>query len=295
MSEMFNFQKELNRREFIQISALMASCPALVAARSTPEMCRLSAANPGASPAYLNMVEYYSRTTVLGPPPSQKLLEFVLHLYAPEEAEIVQFLPLIRGRTARSVSRRVKLPEEEVKIILSSLADVKRAVIAWGEPGQTRRYGLLPFVPGTMELVMMEGKDDEWHFAARLIRTDPNTTQLLLRATIYKSTGTLWLDDFTLIEVGAARYTDVKGTTAKQDDSVAFSAELPGNKLKLRATLSPRPHCIQIDSELEDTSGEDRAIVVSFCLPFDAQGWTWLRSRLVPCPYRFLRARYLCS
>jgi len=155
--------RNLSRREFLKISAVLASCPALAAARFSKEIRLLVRADPGATPAQLNLVEFYSRATLLGPPATPKLLEFVAHLYTPEEAELVQHLSLVRGRTAKSVSRRAKRPEAEVEHILSRIADDKRAIIAWGEPEKPRSYGLLPFIPGTMELVMMEGKDDEWH------------------------------------------------------------------------------------------------------------------------------------
>ena len=53
--------------------------------------------------------------------------------------------------------------EDEVSAVLSRLAEEKHSVLARGEDGRSRKYSLMPFVPGTFELVMMEGKDDNWH------------------------------------------------------------------------------------------------------------------------------------
>jgi Pyruvate/2-oxoacid:ferredoxin oxidoreductase delta subunit len=157
------YQKKLDRRDFLKVSLIAASSPALFSACESKEIRGLSRANPGVTPAQLKIVEFYSQAFILGPPPSKELLAFVVHLYTPEEAEVVQHLPLIYGRTARAISPKIKRPENEVEIILSRIADEKRAILAFGEPGKPRKYGLMPLVPGTMELVMMEGKNDDWH------------------------------------------------------------------------------------------------------------------------------------
>jgi Pyruvate/2-oxoacid:ferredoxin oxidoreductase delta subunit len=156
-------QKKLDRRDFLKISLIAASCPAMFTACGSREIRILARRNPGVTTAQLKIVEFYSRRSAIGPPPSQELLNFVVHLFPPEEAEIVQYLPLVKGGISRKISLQIKLPEEEVEAVLSRIADQKRAIIAFEEPGKPRQYGLMPIVPGTMELVMMEGKNDDWH------------------------------------------------------------------------------------------------------------------------------------
>ncbi|MDD5222849.1 MAG: 4Fe-4S binding protein [bacterium] len=174
----------MNRRDFLKLSMAASAYPALLSGCGFKEIRELGAANPGATPAHLKIVEFYSQKILYGPPPSQEFLELIVHLYTPEEAEIVQHLPLIYGKTARSVARRAKRPPEEVTVILNRLANEKRALIVFGKgepekilsyisdfrsnltftaPEEPLRYGLMPIVPGTFEMVMMSGNDDEWH------------------------------------------------------------------------------------------------------------------------------------
>ena len=76
-------------------------------------------------------------------------------------------------------------------------------------------------------------------------------------------------------EVKDAQFTKLSGLTTKQGEKILLRAESAAQKLKLRAAFIPHPGHIEVDCELEDTSGSDRAVVVSFRLPFDAIGWTW--------------------
>lgn len=75
-------------------------------------------------------------------------------------------------------------------------------------------------------------------------------------------------------EVKDAQFTKLSGLTTKQGEKILLRAESAAQKLKLRAAFIPHPGHIEVDCELEDTSGSDRAVVVSFRLPFDANGWT---------------------
>ncbi len=177
--------QNLNRRDFLKLSLAATAYPALLSGCGFKEIRKLGADNPGATPAHLKIVEFYSQKILIGPPPSQELLELIVHLYTPEEAEIAQYLPLIYGKTAGSVARQAKRPLEEVTAILNRLANEKRALIVFGKgepekilsylsnhrdnpltftaPEEPLRYGLMPIVPGTFEMVMMKGNDDEWH------------------------------------------------------------------------------------------------------------------------------------
>jgi len=179
----------LSRRDFLKLSALAAATPYTFSGCSLktirPELRELARKNPGLTEAHLKLIDFYSQTFLLGPPAEKELLELVAHLFTPEEAEIAQHLPFIYGRTAKSISRKVKRPVDEVEAGLARMADEKRTVISMREEEirmvmavvanrdagrmeypkikeRPRKYGLMPIVPGTFELVLMEGKNDEF-------------------------------------------------------------------------------------------------------------------------------------
>jgi Pyruvate/2-oxoacid:ferredoxin oxidoreductase delta subunit len=98
-----------------------------------------------------------------GPPPSEDLLEIVLHLFTEEEAELVQHLPIFVPRTAEGVARRAGLTPAAAQVVLDRLAFTKRVILA---AGQRRRYGILPLVPGIFELCLMTSDlstRNAWH------------------------------------------------------------------------------------------------------------------------------------
>ncbi len=160
---MIDFTRNINRRDFLKISAIAAGAPALLSGCVSPEIRKLEKSNPGVTPAQINLVEFFSKPLYFHPPATRELLELVVHLYTPEEAEVAQYLSLMFGQTALEISSRTGLPEEEVSAVLSRLADEKHAVLARGKDVKSRKYSLMPLVPGTFEMVMMEGRDDLWH------------------------------------------------------------------------------------------------------------------------------------
>ncbi|MBM4087577.1 MAG: hypothetical protein FJ272_22530, partial [Planctomycetes bacterium] len=102
-------------------------------------------------------------------------------------------------------------------------------------------------------------KDDEWRFCYRDIETGPQTAKLLLRGDIYRSTGTVWLDDFTLHERGDLVAKPVEGVAQPDGKSVKFQGKVSNAALELQATFAAGA-AIRVDGELKDTSGKDRAI-----------------------------------
>ncbi len=154
---------DMNRRDFLKRAGIAALTPAMLTSCASVEIRRLDRSHSGVSTAQMNMVDFYSKNMYMHPPPSKELLDFVMHLYTPEEAEIVQHLNMILGRKAKSIARRVNQPVDEVELILSGLADEKRAILAYEDGDNPREYALMPFLPGTFEVVLIEGKGDPWH------------------------------------------------------------------------------------------------------------------------------------
>lgn len=118
--------------------------------------------------AHRRLMSRYASPLLLGPEPSETLLELMGHLFTEEEAQAAQHLPPLIPRTAASVARRSGLPLPQAEALLEGLAQRKRVILAFGSP---RRYALLPLVPGTFELALMQphpALHTPWHrtFAA---------------------------------------------------------------------------------------------------------------------------------
>jgi len=118
-------------------------------------------------------------------------------------------------------------------------------------------------------------KDGVWLPLTWELVTQPETTRLSVRADIYKSTGTLWLDDFSLIEANEAVYQPVIGRIERKGENAAFRSRLPQAGLELEATFTGTRECVRVEGVVRDTTGEDRAVGVRFGLPLDLAGWTW--------------------
>ena len=123
--------------------------------------------------------------------------------------------------------------------------------------------------------VTIPKRDGVWLPLSWEIVTEPETTRLSLRADIYRSTGTLWLDDFSIVEVNEGVYQPMPGRIQRVGDQAKFRGKLPQAGLELDATFSADEHCVRVDGIVRDTTGEDRALGVKFALPLDLAGWTW--------------------
>lgn len=118
--------------------------------------------------------------------------------------------------------------------------------------------------------------DGVWHQQVWELTTQPQTTRLNIRGDIYRSTGTIWLDDFAVYEASEGVYVPVAMQRAQEGEAVRLSGALPEMNLELDATATElEGGGLRIDGVVRDTTGEDRAIGVRYSLPLDAEGWTW--------------------
>lgn len=123
--------------------------------------------------------------------------------------------------------------------------------------------------------VSIPKQDGAWLPLSWEITTEPNTTRLSLRANIYRSTGTLWLDDFFIEELSEGVFDAVEGTTEVSGKDTVFRGTLPQRGIALEATFRTDPQCLRVDGVVRDTTGRDRAVGVKFALPLDVAGWKW--------------------
>jgi len=120
-----------------------------------------SAAAP--TPAHHRIVKHYASPLLAGPPASDLLLEFVMHMFTEDEADLVKHLPPLRPRTAEKVARLSGRSEADATRVLDHLALKKLVILAAGDP---RKYTILPVVPGTFEMALMTtdlSTRNSWH------------------------------------------------------------------------------------------------------------------------------------
>ncbi len=111
-------------------------------------------AYPNIPQAYRDTAKLYSSTRLAGPPICDELMEFIMHTFTEEEAEIVRHFKPMGRMTAEKAAKACNRPVEEVRIILDQLSREKFILLAMGN-GRDRKYSVMPIVPGTFEAVMM--------------------------------------------------------------------------------------------------------------------------------------------
>lgn len=112
---------------------------------------------------HLKIMRRYASPWMGGPPASDILIELVAHMFTEDEAEVVRHLPILRPQTAETVAKRSGLPLQVARQRLDHCADLKRVILAGGNP---RKYTILPVVPGTFEMALMTtdlSSRNEWH------------------------------------------------------------------------------------------------------------------------------------
>ena len=82
-------------------------------------------------------------------------------------------------------------------------------------------------------------QDGVWLPLSWEITTEPKTTRLSLRADIYRSTGTLWVDDFFVHEVNEGVYEAAAGETKVAGGPVTLNAALRSAGWNCRPPFSP--------------------------------------------------------
>lgn len=120
-----------------------------------------SASHPTA--AHHIIMKRYASPWLLGPAPSELLLEMVLHMYTDDEADLVVHLPIMRPQTAIKIAKKAGRSLPEVEQTLHRLAFTKKVILAAGDP---RKYTILPVVPGTFEMALMTTDlttHNQWH------------------------------------------------------------------------------------------------------------------------------------
>lgn len=114
----------------------------------------------GVGRSQVELARLISSPALLGPPLCDELVAFVAHIFTEEEAELARRLGGSLGRTAREVARAAGVEVARAREILDRLALEKGAIFATAHQGE-RTYGLVPVVPGIIELTLAGGKTAE--------------------------------------------------------------------------------------------------------------------------------------
>ncbi len=120
---------------------------------------------PGVPPVHLEVAHKLSSPLLMGPPVCDELVAFVQHLLTEEEAGVMRHLGQFVGMSAADIAKAEHRPVEQVEPVLQRLAEVKRAIAA-SRPQGTKKYGLMPIMPGIFEMVLIGESPDTmspWH------------------------------------------------------------------------------------------------------------------------------------
>jgi len=120
--------------------------------------------------------------------------------------------------------------------------------------------------------------NDDWFQLSYSFTTAFFCRKIQVYCNVWEQTGTAWVDDVSVVSL-EDDYVSGQDLATGQIVTTGSGAELTSNladmSLGLRAVYTAGPNSITVDAEIEDTSGQDRAVAVSFRLPIDASGWTW--------------------
>jgi Pyruvate/2-oxoacid:ferredoxin oxidoreductase delta subunit len=108
------------------------------------------------SMSHVKLAKRYSSIFMAGPKMSDDLVTLISYMFTEEQAEIARTLPPYVPVSYKIMAMLKRRPFQEVRSILEEMVD-KSVIFRMGNS-----YSLIPLLPGTMELMMMRNKDDEW-------------------------------------------------------------------------------------------------------------------------------------
>ena len=121
-------------------------------------------------------------------------------------------------------------------------------------------------------------KNDDWFQLSRSFTTAFFCRRIRVYCNVWDQAGTAWVDDVSIVCLEDDYLSPQRlatGTVSVTADHTEQLCDLDDLSLRLETVYRAEPDMIIVDGEVEDTSGTDRAVTVSFRLPIDASGWTW--------------------
>ncbi len=115
---------------------------------------------PGMPKAYLDVARIYSSPRMIGPPICDELMALIEHMFTEEEATAVRHLKPFTRKTAAQVAAVEHRSVNEIRTILEHLGREKFVLLSMGEL-LSRRYAVMPIIPGTFEAVLITTSMDK--------------------------------------------------------------------------------------------------------------------------------------
>lgn len=113
----------------------------------------------------------------------------------------------------------------------------------------------------------------DWTQKKLTFRTGINTSYLYVYANIWEGYGTFWLDDVELSPFfGPTIY--LNGALTQNPDGTVTQKAM-ANDIDFTFNYIPKERYIELQGEMQDLRGEDRALQVMYNLPLNASGWRW--------------------
>ena len=114
-----------------------------------------------------------------------------------------------------------------------------------------------------------------WHQRSVGVRTLPATTSISVALKLQRGMGTVWIDDLALRRLLEPTSRRILGSVTSTGSGRLRQTATTTDGLDLDATFTASADRVTVDGELSSTSAADRAVELSFTLPFDAVGWRW--------------------
>jgi len=116
----------------------------------------------------------------------------------------------------------------------------------------------------------------DWQHLQVTFSTQSDCRQGYIYANIWYGYGTAWFDDVALANfLGDSPEIMLLGTVIPWQGALVQRADILTASLSFTATYTARSNHIRIDGEIQDTTGHERALQLSFTLPMNAVGWIW--------------------
>jgi len=119
-------------------------------------------------------------------------------------------------------------------------------------------------------------KEEDWFKVYLPFKTNKEASYISISFYVPESFGILWLDDIDISMMGDLEPIKLSGKViASGYESLTYQGISEKGQFAVNATFSRNEDFIKVDGTVEDLSGNDRAIILSFRIPIDARGWVW--------------------
>ena len=119
-------------------------------------------------------------------------------------------------------------------------------------------------------------KEDNWFKVYFPFKTSKEVSYISLSFFGYECFGILWLDSIDISMLGDLESTKLSGKiTGLGSESIFYQGRSEEKQIAIDATIKKNDDMIKVDGTVEDVSGNDRALILSFRMPIDARGWVW--------------------